>query len=303
MDYRTAIVVVSLSFFLWLVVKMNRAYDYAYDIPLKIVNDNPGKCLKYPVPETVTVEFRGTGWELLWLNFRNVICEINLSDVQDKMLINLSEHPEFVRFPEGVSVPVKSIIRPQQLVVELDDLAEKIVPLQPNYQLVTTPGYTLISVVPRPDSIGVLGPATYVDTLSHILTKMRKFKDVMYPFETEFEVKKNTEFFANYIPEKLKVAFDVQPLAEKELNNVPVEVINVPAGYDVVPLPSYAKIYMKGGEKILANASVDHFKIIINFRRDWRQGVGQVPAEIKTDLKLLYVETRPAQFELIVQKK
>jgi len=62
-------------------------------------------------------------------------------------------------------------------------------------------------------------------------------------------------------------------------------------------------IYIKGGENILANATVDDFKVTINFKRDWQKGVDRVPAEIDTDLKLLYVESRPSQFGLIVQKK
>ena len=53
----------------------------------------------------------------------------------------------------------------------------------------------------------------------------------------------------------------------------------------------------------MANATVDDFKVTINFKRDWQKGVDRVPAEIDTDLKLLYVESRPSQFGLIVQKK
>ena len=302
-DYRTAIITMALAFFLWLVVKMNQTYDYEYEIPLETENINPGKCLKHPVSDKVRVEFRSNGWDLLWLNFRNIVYEIDLSDVQEKVLVNLSEHPQFVRFPEGVPVPVKSIVRPQRIVIELDDLVEKTVSVILNYDLRTKAGYTHIDALPVPDSIKVQGPAAFLDTLNFINTKMKSFENKTYAFKEEFEVKKNPNFFANYIPEKLVANFDVQSLSEKELNNVPVEVINIPFGYDIVPLPSVVNIYIKGGENILANATVDDFKVTINFKRDWQKGVDRVPAEIDTDLKLLYVESRPSQFGLIVQKK
>jgi hypothetical protein len=71
----------------------------------------------------------------------------------------------------------------------------------------------------------------------------------------------------------------------------------------VVPLPSTANIYMKGGEKILADLGMQDFQIVIDFQKVWRPGVQRVKADLVTDVEILYMETRPPLFELIVQKK
>jgi len=302
-DYRTMIIVVAMAFFLWLVVRMNKTYDHAYDIPLQIINNNPNKILKYPVSKKVRVEFMGRGVDLMRLQFYDIVYVVDISDVKDHISINLTEHPEFVRFPEEIAVPVKSIIRPQQIVLQLDDLRERIVPVKIKADVKTAAGFSLIKSAITPDSIRIRGPATFLDTLTHINTKSKSFKDINSRFSEEFEIKKNANFYADYQTEKVRVDFDVQRLAEKELNNVPVEVVNVPQQFEVVPLPSFVKLYIKGGEKILANAEKEDFRVVINFNRDMLQGDKRVPAAIHTDLQVIYVESRPAQFELVIQKK
>lgn len=302
-DYKTIIIIVAFAFFLWLVVRMNKTYDHAYNIPLRVVNNNPVKVLMYPVPNSVRVEFVGRGVDLMRLQFYDIVYEVDISDVQDNILINLTEHPEFVHFPEDIKVPVKSIIRPQQILFQLDDLSEKVVPVTIKANVNTEQGFSLISSESVPDSIRIRGPASFVDTLSHIETKTKAFKNVNLSFSEEFEIKTNYEFYANYLPEKVKVNFDIQRLAEKELSNVPVEVTNVPDKFEVVPLPSFVKLYIKGGERILANSTKEDFHVVINFDQNWRQNSNKIPATIHTDLNIMYVESRPAQFELIVQNK
>lgn len=302
-DYKAIIIVITMAFFLWLVVRMNKTYDHAYDIPLRVINNNPNKCLKYKVPDIVRVEFVGRGIDLMRLQFYDIVYEVDISDVEDRILINLTEHPEFVHFPEDITVPVKSIIRPQQILFQLDDLREKTVPVKIRADVKTEPGYSLVQQEAKPDSIFIQGPAAYVDTLKRIYTKSKTFKNVGLPFTEEFEIKRTPNFYSDYSPKNVMVNFDIQRLAEKELNNVPVEVVNVPRQYDVVPLPSFVKLYIKGGEKILANAEKEDFRVVIDFRRDWQQGDDKIPATIHTDLNIIYVESRPSQFDLVVQKK
>lgn len=302
-DYRAMLIVTALAFFLWLVVRMNKTYDHAYDIPLKVINNNPSKCLKYPVPNMVRVEFVGRGIDLVRLQFYDIVYEVDISDVKERIPINLTEHPEFVHFPEEITVPVKSIIRPQEILFQLDDLREKVVPVRIHADVKTDPGFSLIEAKSAPDSIRIRGPATYLDTLTHVNTKTKSFKNVSLPMSEEFEINKNSNFFAEYLKDRVKVDFDVQRLAEKELNNVPVEVVDVPQQFEVVPLPSFVKLYIKGGEKVLANAEKQDFRVVINFQRDWKQSGDRIPATIHTNLNIIYVESRPALFELIVQRK
>jgi len=282
---------------------MNKNYDFAINVPLKIVNAGSSYCLKYRVPQKVRVVFVGRGSDLFRLSFFNLRYSVDISGVKRKLKVNLIEHPEFVQFPEEISVKVKSIARPQELDLEVDKCRQKKVPVRAMVSLKTKDGYTLVGITAQPDTIVVNGPASYVDTLKYVKIIKNMDSDIAAPFQTKIPVKQTKNFYAKYIPQQVQLSFDIQRIAEKAIENVPVEVIHTPPNYDVVPLPSFVNLYLRGGEKILAGARPEDFKVVIDFRRDWRPGNDKIKSHVETKLNLLFTEARPSQFELIVQKK
>ncbi len=302
-DYKTILAVVAISFVLWFMVKMSQVYEYAYEVPLEIVNSNPQSCLKYPVPQKVKVVFSGKGENLFRVQFSELSYQVDLSDVRQRMVLRLVDHPEYVQLPAGAGVTVKSILRPQEVVFELETCHEKSVPVKPNYRVTTDLGFILVGVTAQPETVLVKGAYSYVDTLQAVTTAPVIRKKASLPFTETVPVHGNPTYWAHYDPATVELFFDIQRIAEREIKGVTVKVINVPDNLDVVPLPSFVTLYIKGGEKILANARPEDFEVVIDFRRDY-QGEGvKIPASIHTRLNLLYAESRPSTFELVVKPK
>ncbi len=301
-NYKTIIGVTLLAFFLWLMVKMNQVYDYAIDIAIRYTNIDPDKILKYPQVDTVRVEFTGKGKDLIRLHFYHLYYQIDLSHAPLHLELDLTEHHEYVS-SVGLNVKVKSIVRPRLLVIELDKKVTRKLPVVVKYKLDTPPGYLLMGVKAEPDSVEVTGPAEMFKKIKAIETETKEFKDVDQPLTEEFKIRQTTEYYSFIRPKKIKVFFDVQRLAEKNIPDVPVEVINVPPNLAVVPLPSTAVLYVKGGEKVLANLTAKDFRIVIDFKRLWRPIKGKVKADLITRANVLYMESHPPEFELIVRKK
>lgn len=302
-SYRVHIGVLILAIIFWFMVKMNKEYDYALDIPLKVIINNEEICLKYPAPENVLVEFMGRGIDLFQLNFYDTAYEVDLSEERDKFTLNLSEHREYVKFSDDLDLQVKSVVRPHELDFELDTRREQKFPVKVISTVDTEDGFIICGTYPRPDSIVISGPATFLDTLKYINTEKRDYDAANLAFHDQLSIAKNDHFFGEYSPGSVEVFFDVQRLAEKEIERVPVKVINVPAVYEVVPLPAMATVYVKGGEKILGEAEEENFEVLIDFEEEWEPGITHVKAYVKTDMNVSFVECRPAQFELLVQKK
>ncbi|NIW00278.1 hypothetical protein GWN26_14610, partial [Candidatus Saccharibacteria bacterium] len=292
-EYGILSVVFILALIFWFMVKMGKTYDYTVDIPLYVSVNDPDVCLKYPPPENVRVQVVGKGLELLQINFYDLRYEVDLSDIQDNFVLNLTEHQEYVQIPEELSLSVKSVITPHEINFELDQCVSKKVPLRVRSDVETAPGFTLVTTRATPDSIQVTGPQLYVDTLSLLRTVKRQYEEVNSAFTDRLELFSNHQFYADYQPAAVNVLFDVQRLAEKEVEDVPVEVSQVPPNYEVVPLPSKVTVYVKGGENVLAEAESEDFSVIINFERDWQPEDKKVKARIKTGLNILYVESRP----------
>ncbi len=302
-NYKTIIGVTLLAFLLWFMVKMSKVYEYDVDVPIHYINLNPDMTFVYPESTDVRIEFSGKGTDLLRLHFYSVYYQVDLSDAPRHMELDLSQHPEYVNYPAELDVRVKSIIRPRILAVDLDKKEEKKIPVKVNYQLETPPGYILVDTKAQPDSVLVTGPAVMFKKLDEIFTQQKEYKNAAQAFTRKIPVKRFSDYYARYEPSVVNVTFDIQRLAEKEIPNVPVTVINVPPTLQVVPLPSTATIYVKGGEKILADLEANDFKIVIDFRKEWSPGVKEVKADLITEANVLYMETRPPEFELIVQRK
>jgi hypothetical protein len=265
--------VVLLAFILWFMVKMNRVYEYSIDVPIEFANLDQDKIFKYPYSTQAHVEFLGKGLDLLRLKYFNVYYQIDLAGSPDYLEFDLSQHPEYVNFPRELDVSVKSILRPRIIAIELDRKMQKKLPVEIGYELIS------------------------------IKTEKKKFQEPASTFSDIFRVSETPEYYTQYDPLEVNVTFNLQRLAEKEVVNVPVTIINKPADLQVVPLPSTANIYIKGGEKVLADLGMQDFEIVIDFKKVWSPGVQRVKADLKTNVEILYMETRPPVFELIVQKK
>lgn len=301
--YKVYATVFLLALAFWVVVKLNKDYNYTVEIPLKVILNSDEKWLKYPTPQKVRAEFLGRGMDLLQLNFTQPVYEIDLSEEQGKFTLNLSEHWEYVKLPEDLDVKVNSIMSPHEITFEFDKRSQRKIPVTVQTRVKTRDGFTLVSGRARPDSVLVTGPASLVDTLTHLKTLEKSYTDVDRSFSDVLEIKKNRRFYYRCQPPSVDVEYDVQRLAEKHISDVAVKVINSPQKLEVVPLPSTATVYVKGGEKILGEADAGNFVVAIDFAREWKPGVSRVPGNVQTDLHVLYTESKPSEFDLIVQKR
>lgn len=302
-NYRAIIGTLLLAFLLWFMVKMNKHYEYNIQIPIVMENLDQDKTLKYSYKNEVNVEFLGKGIDLLRLKFYHVYYRIDLSGSPRYLEFDLTEHPEYVNYPRELDISVRSILRPRSLIIELDKKMQRKLPVEVNYALLEPPGMILVNVTSEPESVLVTGPAQMFNKVQAISTEKMEFKEPLRPFTEKFTIHKSDEYFAEYEPREVEVTFDIQRLAEKEVLDVPVTIIHKPASLDVIPLPSNANIYIKGGEKILADLDMQDFQILIDFRKVWSPGVQTVKADLVTKASVLYMETRPPIFELIVQRK
>lgn len=302
-NYKELAVVFAIAFVFWLTIKMTKEYDYTLEIPLDVINNNDQICQKFPAPENVRVEFVGRGIDLFQLGFSDPTYEVDISAEKNSFVLNLTEHPEYVRVSSKLTVDVKSIISPHEVKFELDKQVEKKVPVIVRADVKTDNGFIWVDTSTLPDSITIKGPVSYLDTLKALSVIKKSYSKINLAFKDKLAVITNPRFYAKYIPETVEATFNIQRLAEKEIPNVPVTVTHVPEDREVVPLPSTVKVYAKGGEKVLAEAEAKDFEVIIDFARDWQPGTTRVKASVKTNLNLSYLESRPPYFELIVQKK
>ena len=184
-NYKSIIGVILLAFLLWFMVKMNRVYEYAMNIPIRFVNLDENKIFRQPQVKTVRVEFIGKGKDLIRLHFYKAYYEIDLSGSPLHFEMDLSEHPEYVNFPEALDVRVKSIIRPRTISVDLDEKMVKKLPVEVKYELEEVSRGRIIGIIERSIAFlltvtGNIGTAWRAPTLFELFASGPRLGEARY---------------------------------------------------------------------------------------------------------------------------
>ncbi|HQV33444.1 MAG TPA: hypothetical protein PKV71_16275, partial [Calditrichia bacterium] len=131
-----------------------------------------------------------------------------------------------------------------------------------------------------------------------------RFKDLDQSEQALVKLRPVAKVFFCEFQKEVTVNLDVQRLTEKTFENVTVQLRNIPPGLDAVSLPPTTNIYVKGGDKILAECVPEDFTVYIDLAKVWKPGNKEkVPAVVETSANVLTAEPDPARFELVVKKK
>ncbi|MCX6138248.1 MAG: hypothetical protein NTV54_12210, partial [Ignavibacteriales bacterium] len=91
---------------LWFFIALTSEYQTTITLPLVMENLRPSRSLARPLPATITVKVRGTGWQLLRLeSLPDSRYVLDLSDiVSRKRFITREDYQERLHLPVSVQV-------------------------------------------------------------------------------------------------------------------------------------------------------------------------------------------------------
>ena len=142
---------------MWLSVNMRDEYTVVRHVPVVLENMKEGKALKYPVPKTMSLRFRGTGWLLAGLSLTpDIKYFIDMSSIgTEDFIVTSRDLLEHIKLPFSLqSVDVK----PDTLVLAVEDYKEKRVPIERRFMLAFHDGYGQVgSIHLSPDSTTIGG--------------------------------------------------------------------------------------------------------------------------------------------------
>lgn len=304
-NWRVKLAAVSLASLFWFAVVTDGDFEYELDLPMVATDVPRGKTLAQPLPATARVRVEGKGKALLALIFyRDARVNIDCSGIHREKRVALMR--QMVQSPRRSEVIIaKEILYPDSVLVRLTPVMQKRLPVIPAVNIQTVAGYILASpMVAHPESVSVEGPEQEVRGLTRILTEPREFSGVrtsikqrlalLAPQETS-SIKLSAgsvEFFA-----------DVQKLIELTLNEIPVEVRNVPPSLRVAVFPSTVSLTLEGAEKLLLDLKREDIRVYIDYNRASResQALGHA-AYISVPEGVRYREVTPERFTLSFEK-
>lgn len=289
--------------FLWLSVTLREQFNVTVEAPLTVEDVPEGMAIKTAVPRQIHMRLRGKGWRLAALLMGSPV-RVNIpfaSLTPGNRIITINQIIERVTLPPGIQV-LRTI--PDTVVVWLDRVSSKRVPVEPDVALTFREGYGQVGPVQLiPDSITITGAETVVRQVREWRTTRVAYTDVKAPVEAMITVARGDGPAVQCVPSELQLRINVQPFAEKVFSGLPVEITGTPANREVIFIPPKMEVVARGGIRQLASLMPVDFRVVVPFDRIMADTTGTILPDVYPPAGIQVVTHHPEKLQYIVRKR
>lgn len=220
-----------LALCLWFIVNLSRDFNVTIEVPIQVVNIPEGVALSTELPEFVSVNLSGEGWQLIPLYGNPPRVSISA----DSRQINLFEQMrnQVSAFSDLNVIQVEPII----LEIETEERISKRVPVRPRISLNLSSQFGLVEQ-PKltPDSVTISGARSNLANIDEWLTEEVEISDVSRSFERSIQLNSPTGGVRLETGTVLYEA-NISEFTESEVR-IPIRTRNMPSGKAVTFNPS-----------------------------------------------------------------
>ena len=302
-----------LAILLWLYVIASNAYTYQLEVPLRVVNIRPDLTLAQELPNSVTARFRGTGITyfktVLSSAYSEFVLRLDARRVEGTTDFYLQSyvgnHPDNFVTPRGLDLELVEIVQPEVVSLQLESVEERMVPVRPRIQLTTQPGYALVGELEiMPDSVKLRGPANLVGQVDSLETEPEEVLGADDPVSGTVSLHIEHPGLVQLSVHQIRYQADIQPISERRMNDIPVEIRNAPDRLAVTAAPSTVSLTLEGGTEYIFDLKPADLSVYIDFPSQWNPDEDYyVPRVRMPEDVLRWRNMTPARIELVVRKE
>ncbi len=301
-QYRILFLSVVIAFFLWFYVKSASTFRMMVDVPVVVTNLPEGFVVVSDLPKTIPVEFEADGKTLIGLQYIwDVQYVLDLSTYEDGTPIVLSDYPKNVRWPEKTNAKISAFPATDTLRIYSEQRVSRRIPIRAEVEVHCKPGFVLVGGIhPVPDSITVMGPRSLVESVPFLKTEPRTLQNVGEDKFLSLKIVRPDTKRLTYEDHPIDLALDIQPLAERVMDNVPLRLINVPDQVQAVVQPSTFSVKIRGGVDLLATVTRDSIRGVVDYAEEQRLKRVEAPVTINVPNDIQWSQLIPSRFRIVV---
>jgi len=305
-------VAVLFGLIVWLSAVMRESYQVTVDAPLRLVNLPEGYAVKTPVPRKLRLRLRGEGWTLAAM-FMGSAPEITypivlpggsegvFRRVRMSHMLTFGEVAERASLRPGVTLVA---VQPDSLLLELDRLAQKRVPVVPDYAITFREGYGQTGpAVVTPDSVTISGAVSVLAGIGEWKTAKQTFTDVRAPIDAEIDLAASELYDVAPSAGRVRLALTVEPFAEKVFTGLPVEILAPPDDREVIFLPPKIEVVVRSGIRRLSNLGQGDLRVTVPYETIVSDTSGIVDPSVTQPSGVQIVTKKPEKVQYIVRKR
>ncbi len=288
------------SIVLWGSVSLSNDYYATINVPLRLGNFPRGYTSSTKLPQDISVRVKGKGWKLIALNLGSESdYYISARKEGGKQTVNLLN---YVSDNQWLTSGLEVInISPDTLSFLLEKVISKKVIIIPDLNLKFKSGYGLATnIVVKPETTTVSGPVSEIKKMDSVHTKNVLLNNLD---DKTFKLIELQDFpGVSYQNSKVSIYLNVQKIVDKNILDVPVNVVDVPKDRTVILLPNKIEIGVRGGINILAKLTKNDFNSFVNYRDVVLDTLGSIVPKIILPENTFLLYSKPERLRYVIKK-
>lgn len=288
---------IALATLLWLTVAGEQLVERGMRIPLEFRNKPADLEIVGDPLTSVDVRLSGSSTRLSRMDLGEVAAVLDLSAARPgSRLFHL--RTASVRLPYGVEV---SQIVPSTVSLELEKSAARTVNIRPALEGQPAPGFVVGSVVPKPATVEVIGPASRVAEITEATTEPISIEGRQETVRDTVNV--GVADASLRLVEAREVTVDVEIVpapVERALDGVPIRWRNLAAGRSAVLRPTHIRATVRGRKDAIENLRGDDVEVFVDLAG---LGAGRYNLQVRVEPSQRFgvVATQPAVVDITIR--
>jgi YbbR domain-containing protein len=288
-----------IALFLWFHAVTEQEYDVKREVPIQVIGTPGDLLLAEPIPNEASIRLRGKGKQLIIPYFSPIRVLVPAAGAE-KGTMTVSLTGENVDVTHGNGATLTDIISPHRIDLTFDTLVRKKVPVRSRITLEPLEGYVQVGPITfSPDSILVLGPARFVNSITSVLTDSVSYSGVKKPVVDQIHLVDPEGFNVTYVPHQIEAESQVQRLVQRTVEGIPVTLTNIPKGLSAHLEPGTLSVTVSGGENYLDTLTKDSFSAFADYGRARRRADARINARINLPPEVELISASPQTFKVI----
>lgn len=237
-------------------------------MPLSYVNIPKDKMLVNKEPTSLDLRVRDYGFNIARYRMLPPDLTIDVSEASEeggKLVYDLEQQKQAILSQLNLDYDDATFLQ-DKLTIDFEQKEVKTVDVVSNIELGFSVGYSALEEIKlEPDSVKISGPSSVLDTLEEIGTVPVKINNISK--DIKGNVKLDTEGLENVTLFQDEVQFSLRTdkFTEGKVE-IPIELINVPEGYNVVIFPKEVMVYYQVSLQDFDKIKPTSFKVVVDFR-------------------------------------
>lgn len=304
MEKKTHVIVASviLSILVWLSVSMNNQYSEAVRVPFRVSNLPSGTSLAGPVPRSILVRVRGTGWQVA-SSYLSTTASINFdaSDLTKKRFLITSRDLGY-SLDVGSSAEILGF-EPDTVLISVDSTITKKVPVVPDIEVIPQEGFMVVGPpTVSPDSVTLTGARKLLSGIDSWITEPRQFEKVINAIKVAVPLSDTLSGIVSVNASEANVRIDVEQVADNTYREIPVKITDNFDSTNVLLLPSTVDVTVRGGINDMANVTPDSFNVTVSYHQLSHSTSAHIRPTVEAPAYLQILSVRPDSIEFIIRK-